>query len=129
MRLAPWPATNQTLKEWSAHRMFGNNLPKQGQIEPDTLLSYLSEFRSYYVDHHLRLGVFDDPRLAWIIKGGKTLFPSIKSTRLSITRDILQKITAKPTLSVEDCNIDTVFKIAWAGFLHLGEIIYTSAEA
>lgn len=128
MRLAPWPATNQTLEEWSAHRIFGSNLLKQGQIKPDTLVSYLSGLGSHHVDHHLSLDVFDDPRLAWIIKGGRRLFPSVKSKRLPITKDILEKITAQPIMSVDDCNIDTAFKIAWAGFLRLGEITYTSAE-
>lgn len=128
MRLASWPATNQTLEEWSAHRIFGSNLPKQGQIKPDTVVSYLSGLRSHHVDHHLPLDVFDNPRLARIIKGGRRLFPSVKSKRLPITKDILKKITAQPIMSVDDYNIDTAFKIAWAGFLRLGEIIYTSAE-
>lgn len=52
----------------------------------------------------------------------------MKSKRLPITKDILEKITAQPIMSVDDCNIDTAFEIAWAGFLRLGEITYTSAE-
>lgn len=120
MRLAPWPATNQTLDEWSAHRIFGSNLPKQGQIKPDTLVSYLSGLRSHHVDHHLPLDVFDDPRLAWIIKGGRRLFPSVKSKRLPITKDILEKITAQPIMSVDDCNIYTAFKNCLGGILTPG---------
>ena len=128
MRFTPWPTTNQTLEKWSAHRIFGSNLPKQGQIKPDTVVSYLSGPWSHHVDHHLSLDVFDDPQLAWIIKDGKRLFSSIKSKRLPITKNILEKITAQPIMSVDDCNIDTAFKISWAGFLCLGEITYTSAE-
>ncbi len=52
----------------------------------------------------------------------------MKSTRLLITKDILEKITSQPTTTLEDCNIDTAFKIAWAGFLRLGKITYTAAE-
>ncbi len=74
------------------------------------------------------LEVCDAPRLAWIIKGGRTLFPSVKSTRLPITKDIFKKITAQPMKSLEDLNIDAVFKIAWVGFLRLGEITYTASE-
>ena len=32
-------------------------------------------------------------------------------------------------ISIEDLNIDTAFKVAWAGFLRMGELTYTSAEA
>ncbi len=84
--------------------------------------------RSYHVDYHIPLKVFDAPWLAWIIKRDRMLFPSVKSTRFPITKDILEKITAQPTKSLEDLNIDIAFKIAWAGFLRLGEITYTASE-
>ncbi len=74
------------------------------------------------------LEVFNTLRLAWIIKGGRTLFPSVKLTRLPITKNILEKITAQPTKSLEDWNIDAAFKIAWARFLRLGEITYMASE-
>ncbi len=31
-------------------------------------------------------------------------------------------------MSVKSLNIDTEFKIAWIGFLHLDEIMYTASE-
>lgn len=64
----------------------------------------------------------------WIIKGGRRLFFSLKTKHLAITKGILQKITYNPATSAEECNIDAVFKIGWAGFLRLGEITYTSAK-
>lgn len=30
--------------------------------------------------------------------------------------------------TINDINLDTAFKVAWAGFLRLGEITYTHAE-
>lgn len=92
------------------------------------MVSYLSSLRSHHIDHHLLLTVFDNPRLALIIKGGRRLFPSIKTTRLPITKDILEKITLQPATSIEECTIDAAFKIAWAGFLRLGEITYTKGD-
>lgn len=52
----------------------------------------------------------------------------MKSTRLPITKNILQKITSQPTKSLEDLNINAAFKIAWARFLLLGEITYIANE-
>lgn len=31
-------------------------------------------------------------------------------------------------MSIKKCNIDTAFKIAWAGFLHLEKITYTNVK-
>lgn len=47
---------------------------------------------------------------------------------MPITKDIFEKITAQPTRSLEDLNIDAAFKIAWTGFLRLGEITHTVTE-
>lgn len=51
VNLPPWPASVHSLEEWSAQRLYGGNLPKQGRIELDTLLAYLSSLRSYHIDH------------------------------------------------------------------------------
>lgn len=72
---------------------------------------------------------FDSPRLALIIKGGKRLFPSKKRDRFPITKDILERITEEEPLTVDDLNTDTAFKVAWAGFMRMGEITYTATEA
>lgn len=52
----------------------------------------------------------------------------MKSTHLPIMKNILEKITTQPTKSLEDLNIDIAFKIAWAGFLCPGKIIYTTSK-
>ena len=56
------------------------------------------------------------------------LFPQTKKLCLPITKDILQKITQGKSKSVQDLNINTTFKVAWAGFLRIGEFIYTKTE-
>lgn len=44
----PELASTIILKEWAATRMYGSTLPKQGQIKPDIILSYLLALKSYY---------------------------------------------------------------------------------
>ena len=64
-----------------------------------------------------------------IIKGGRRLFPSKKRNRLPITKNILEKITKDEPFSVTDLNVDTSFKVVWPGFMRMGELTYTAAEA
>lgn len=64
-----------------------------------------------------------------IIKVGRRLFPSKKRNRLPITKNILEKITEEEPLLVTDLNVDTAFKVAWAGFMRMGELTYAAAEA
>ncbi len=125
----PWPAQTIMLEEWAATRIFGSTLPKQCQIKRDAVLSYLSVLKSYYMDRRLSLGGFNDPRMALIIKDGRSLFSSKKQNRLPITKEILEKITQEELLSITDLNVDTAFKVAWAGFMRMGELTYTAAEA
>ena len=63
-----------------------------------------------------------------IINGGKRVFPSKKRNRLPITNHILEKINEEEPLTVEDLNVDTAFKVTWAGFMRMGELTYTAAE-
>ena len=108
----PWPASASILEEWAANRIFGSTLPKQGQVKPETVSSYLSALKSYHIDRQLSLEGLNDPRMALIIKGGKRLFPSKKRNRLPITKDVLTKITKDEPMTVDDLNIDTAFKVA-----------------
>ena len=124
-----WQAQMIMLEEWASTRIFGTTLPTQGQIKPDLVLSYLSALKSYHIDSRLSLGDFDDPRMALIIKSGRRLFPSKKRNRFPITKEILEKITKEELLSITDLNVDTAFKVAWAGFMRMGELTYTAAEA
>ena len=99
-------------------------------MKPDTASSYLSALRSYHVDRNLPSDAFDNPRLERIIKGGKKLYPSIRKERHPITHDILEKIAnfavnhTGPD-SLDELNLDVAFKVAWAGFLRMGEFTYS----
>ena len=56
------------------------------------------------------------------------MFPQVKKLRLPITKDILQRITLGKPKFLQDFNINTAFKVAWAGFLRMGEFTYTKTE-
>ena len=124
-----WPASEPILIEWVTGRVFGSASPKQGQIKPRTVETYLSALKSYHVDRNFPTHAFSSPRIHRILSGARSLFPHIKKDRLPITKEILEKITSVIPISIEDLNIDTAFKVAWAGFLRMGEFTYTSAEA
>lgn len=47
---------------------------------------------------------------------------------MSITKDILEKITDNEPVDLDELNIDTMFNMAWAGFLRLGKIMYTGTK-
>ena len=68
--------------------------------------------------------MFDSPYLLRLVQGARSLFPSRKRERLPIIRDILSKITP-PSTSRNDYHIDAAFKLAFAGFLRMGEFTYT----
>ena len=68
--------------------------------------------------------MFDSSYLLRLVQGARSLFPSRKRERLLIIRDILSKITPPPT-SRNNYHIDAAFKLAFAGFLRMGEFIYS----
>ena len=125
----PWRVQTIMLKEWEATRIFGSTTPKQGQIKPDTVLRYFLALKSNHIDRRLSLGGFDDPRMALIIKRRKRQFPSKKRNRLLIRKETLEKITEEEPLSITEPNMDTASKVALAGFMRMGELAYTAAEA
>ena len=75
-----WAAQTIMLEEWAVTRIFGNTLPKEGQIKPDAVLSYLWARKSYHINRRLSLGGFDGPRIALILKDGRTLSPARSET-------------------------------------------------
>ncbi len=125
----PCQAQTIMLEEWAATCIFGSTLPKQGQIKPDAVLSYLSALKLYHIDRRLSLWGFDDSQMALIIKRGRRLFPSKNRSRLLMTKEIFEKIMEEELLSITDLNVDTIFKVAWAGFMRMRELRYTAAEA
>ncbi len=92
-------------------------------------MSYLSALESYHIDRRLTLGGFHNPRIALLIKSGRRLFPSKKRNRPPITKEILEKISEEELLSITNLNVDTAFKVTWAGFMRIGELTYIAAGA
>ena len=107
-----WPATIEPITEWAAQQILARGLPKQSQVKPDTVASYLSGLQLYHINHHWLVSVFEDIRLAQILQGGRSLFPKIKKARFPITKEILENITSKLPITSDDFNIDAAFKVA-----------------
>ena len=63
-----------------------------------------------------------------LLAGGRSFFSFTKSFCLPITKDILHIFKTLPQNSVNNFNLDTVFKIAWVGFMKLKELTYTTAK-
>lgn len=61
-----------------------------------------------------------------LLAGGRSFFLLTKSFRLLITKDILQILINPPPTFINNLNLDTVFKVAWANFMKLGKFTYTA---
>ena len=124
-----WLAQELVLGEWLAAKIYGGQERHMGRIKPATASVYLSALRSYQVDRRMDTQVFSNEWLKRIIKGGYTAFPNVKRPRYPITKDVLTQVTTSLTPeSLDDLNITTAFKVAWAAFMRLGEITYTTAQ-
>lgn len=119
-----WSATAHTLEDWAASRVMGSAIAKQGQIKPDTVASYLSALRSWHIDHEFSTNSFETPRMKLLLAEGRSFFSSTKTLRLPITKDILRLVTTTPPTTINELNLDTAFKVAWAGFMRLEELSY-----
>lgn len=76
-----WPALEPILIEWVTGRVFGSAAPKQGQIQPKTVESYLSALKSYHVDRNLPTDAFSSLRIT--AAPGRSFRKSKKSVCLS----------------------------------------------
>lgn len=63
-----------------------------------------------------------------LLQGGTAFSPAVKVSRLPITKDILHTITSQALADINELNLHTALKVAWAGFMRLREITYTVAE-
>ncbi len=134
--IRPWPASEESLGRWISIRASGSDSPLLRQAKPDTIQGYLSALRSYHIDLRLNTDVFNSEHLKRLLKGAKRLYnrPS-DSERRPITKDILTQITSQSLPSprteaskINALNFDTAFKVAFAGFFRLGEIVYSTAD-
>lgn len=135
-KIRPWPASEESLGRWISIRASGSDSLLLRQVKPDTIQGYLSALRSYHVDLRLNANVSDSEHLKRLLKGVQRLYsrPS-DSERRPITKDILIQITSQPhpnsvtkTSEIDIANFDAAFKVAFAGFFRLGEIVYSTAE-
>ena len=99
-----------------------------GRIKLKTLSNYISVIQSCYIDLGHLIAAFKDYTIKRALVGAILLFLFIKKTKLSIIKDILDKIvTSKPYKA--DANVNIAFIIAFTGFLYIGEIIYPNRKA
>jgi hypothetical protein len=106
--------------------MYENSLLKQEKIKLDTIVNYLIELKSRHIDYELSLQAFDNLRLDLMLKEEKRIFAQIKRVRLSIIKNLLEKIISvlNATQTRNDVNVNAAFKIVWVEFLRLREITY-----
>lgn len=109
----------------------------ESRIRPKTIAHYLAALRSVHVDKRLNTAVFANEHLKRLVDGAKRLdTDSTVSVRRPITLSILEKIVnpaPPPSASLspaqlDSLRVDTAFKVAFAGFLRMGEFTYNKAE-
>jgi hypothetical protein len=73
--------------------------------------------------------VFTLETLKRIVRGSYEVYRRLKKPCLSITRDILQTITAATPQNIEDLNLHTCFLLSFAAFLQMGEVTYSAKDS
>ena len=63
-----------------------------------------------------------------LLAGGKLFFLFTKSLYLPITKNILHILRTPLPNSVNNFNLDIVFKVAWAGFIKLKKLTYITVK-
>ncbi|OXV08604.1 hypothetical protein Egran_03633, partial [Elaphomyces granulatus] len=134
--LNPWPATEESLIVYACTRAQGCSLLNLNSLAPKTISGHISALRSYHVDHGLSCAVFESERLRRVLQGITACFNEPNARlRHPLTRDILRAMlrvrVAYPSrhAQVDDLNFRTALKVAYAGFLRLGEITFNPADA
>lgn len=132
--LSAWPASRQSLISWLTSRLLGNS--SQKAVKPDTALADLAALRAYHVDNFLDDQLFNNKHFRRLIDGARRLTPMTKArVRKPISREAITKlsagITTLPLQSSEmtmdlkdDLNFATACRVAFAGFLRVGEFTY-----
>lgn len=136
--LSAWPASTQSLTSWLTSRLLGNS--NQKVVKPDTALADLAALRSYHTDNFLDDKLFDNKHFWRLIDGARRLNPVTKvRVRKPISRVIITKLSAGlaslPLQPLEmtanlldDLNFATACRVAFAGFLRLGEFTYKTED-
>lgn len=128
-----WPAQIKVLGDWITMRAIGG--AGVTRVKADTILASLSALRSVHTDNQWDESVFDSPWLKRIIAGvRRTAISTPTKQAQPISLEVLGKIT-KPAFSDrmgvksrEDINFDVASKVAFAGFLRMGEFTVKSSQ-
>ena len=89
---------------------------------------YLAAMRSHHVARRWDVTPFESLTLLRIVNGAARLYAKPKTARLTITMDILRRITAAPAKSKLELNLRACYLVAFAGFMRMGELTYTERE-
>lgn len=89
----PWNTTIEWLEKWAATRIMSFQVDKQIQVFPETVQFYLSLLQAFQINYGMSLQLFKGIQSSILIKVGKQSSPHTNAVSLSITREILLKIT------------------------------------
>lgn len=84
--------------------------------------------RSQYINYEYSTLLFESPKIKFLLVGGRSFFSSTKSFYLLITQNILQVITNLALTFINNLNLDTTFKVAYARFIKLEKLTYIIAK-
>ena len=100
-----------------------------GRVALKTLYLYLTVIYFIYIDHILLIIVFENASLCYILDGAISFNPNLKKAtpKLLILYSILAKITISSN-SILGVNTNTIFYLAFIGYLYMGKISYTNKQ-
>lgn len=94
-----------------------------------TLDTYIAGIRLAHIDRRLPTEVFNSPYLRSILKGAKRGDSWLPPKRaIPITLDILGQVASNISTSFSELHFNTACKVAFAGFLRLGEFTSKPGE-
>jgi hypothetical protein len=123
---SPFPAKPLWLIEWM--------VSLAGRVKSRTLKLYLTGLKSYHIDLGLDTSAFDDERLERTIRGIKREHPDApRRERTPLTRPKLLRILRvlsypRYATSHEGLTLRAAFTLAFAAFLRIGEITYSTHD-
>jgi hypothetical protein len=100
-----------------------------GRVALKTLHLYLAIICFIYINRILPVTVFENISLYYILNGATSLNlnPKEATPKLLILYSILTKITTSSNL-ILGVNTNTIFCLAFTGYLYIGEISYTDKQ-
>lgn len=124
-----WPVEEHTLAEWITARAIGSTSLLLGRVKATTITSYVSALRSIHVDRKFLVQVFETEWIKRILDGVRRMQPfQEKKQAMPVTHGLLTRLVAIDDGSITDLNLNTAFKVAFAGFLRSGEFTYSLAD-